>query len=517
MLEICAFALRGYEGCSVTVETDLRRGLPGAEIIGLPDNAVKESKERVRAAIKNSGLNFPNERLLINLTPAGLKKEGAAFDLAIALAVLHVSGQVKISQENFSGKIMILGELELSGRVRGVPGVLSAMAGAHDAGITTFIIPTENQSEAQAVGAGMYWPVSSLTEAISALEEFLSGKNPQSITPVYENNSQNKKQDFDVDMKDIKGQPFMKRALEIAAAGRHHLFFFGPPGCGKTLCSHAMPSILPDLDADESLETSRIYSIKGNLERQLITKPPFRYPHHSASPEGIIGGGKAVMPGEISLAHHGILFLDEAPEFGKEVLQNLREPLENHRVTLARAGQTVWYPADFQLLMTANVCPCGSMGRNDKICLCSQQEISRYWKRIGGAIMDRIDIRLPAKPAGPEILLSEEEESSETVRIRVMNAVERQKNRFKDLPFRRNAAIPAGYIKEFCSLSEEAEKAFIMAINKLSLSMRAGHSILRLARTIADLEGCDIIEAKHTLEAVSYRRYGDNDLFWVEI
>ncbi len=516
MLEICAFALRGYEGSLVTVETDLRRGLPGAEIIGLPDNAVKESKERVRAAIKNSLLNFPNERLLINLTPAGMKKEGAAFDLAIALAVLHISAQIKSEREDFSGKIMILGELELSGRVRSVPGVLSAMASAQDAGISAFIIPSENQAEAQAVGAGMYWPVSSLKEAVTALEEFLNDQKPQHILPAYEY-APKAEQHFDVDMKDIKGQPFMKRALEVAAAGRHHLFFFGPPGCGKTLCSRAMPSILPDLELEESLETSRIYSIKGNLNSQLITTPPFRHPHHSASPEGIIGGGKAITPGEISLAHHGVLFLDEAPEFGKEVLQNLREPLESHRVTLARAGQTVWYPADFQLLMTANVCPCGSMGRNDKVCLCSQQEIGRYWKRIGGAVMDRIDIRLPAKPVSPEILLSEEEETSEDVRIRVIEAVERQKLRFKDLPFRRNAMIPASHIKEFCQLSEDAEKAFLMAINRLSLSMRAGHSILRLARTIADLDHSDTIEAKHTLEATSYRRYGDNDLFWTEI
>ncbi len=515
MLEICAFALRGYEGSLVTVETDLRRGLPGAEIIGLPDNAVKESKERVRAAIKNSLLNFPHERLLINLTPAGMKKEGAAFDLAIALAVLYVSGQIKSDAEDFSGKIMILGELELSGRVRSVPGVLSAMASAQDAGISSFIIPVENQAEAQAVGAGNYWPVGSLKEAVSALEEFLHYQKPQHIAPAYEISKP--KRDFDVDMKDIKGQPFMKRALEVAAAGRHHLFFFGPPGCGKTLCSRAMPSILPDLEIEESLETSRIYSIKGNLESQLITTPPFRQPHHSASPEGIIGGGKTVMPGEISLAHHGVLFLDEAPEFGKEVLQNLREPLESHRVTLARAGQSVWYPADFQLLMTANVCPCGSMGRNDKVCLCSQQEIGRYWKRIGGAVMDRIDIRLPAKSVGPEILLSDEEESSESVRMRVIEAVERQKQRFKDLPFRRNAMIPSSHIKEFCGLTDEAEKAFVMAINRLSLSMRAGHGILRLARTIADLDNRDTIEAKHTLEATSYRRYGDNDLFWTEI
>lgn len=515
MLEICGFTLRGYEGCLVTVETDLRRGLPGTEIIGLPDSAVKEAKERVRAAIKNSQFVFPTERLLINMTPAGVKKEGTSFDLAIALAVLDVSGQIQVPEERPSIKVMILRELELSGRVRAVPGVLSALAGGLDAGVSAFIIPKENESEAHAVAEGLFWPVSTLKEAIASLQQCLAGIQPS------QNNikisTRNTLTHFDVDMKDIKGQPFMKRAMEVAAAGRHHLFFFGPPGCGKTLCCRAMPSILSQLHREQSLEVSRIYSIKGLLNNDLILQAPFRQPHHSASPEGIIGGGKTVLPGEISLAHHGILFLDEAPEFGKEVLQNLREPLENQRIPLARAGQTVWFPADFQLIMTANVCPCGSMGRNDKVCLCSQQEINRYWKRIGGAVLDRIDIRLPAKPLNPEILLSVEEESSTDVRERIVDTIERQKQRFKDLPFKYNSRIPASHIKEFCILSEEAEKAFVLAVNRLSLSMRAGHSILRLARTIADLDHSKIIQAHHTLEAASYRRYGDNDLFWTEI
>lgn len=515
MFEIYGFALRGYEGCLVTVETDLRRGLPGAEIIGLPDSAVKEAKERVRAAIKNSQFTFPNERLLINMTPAGLRKEGASFDLAIALAVLTVSGQIQHLSEHASQKVMILGELELSGRVRAVPGVLSALASGIDSGISAFIVPRENQAEAEAVASGMFWGVSTLKEAVSSLKEYLEGKTPPQI--VLENLLSPKPKSFDVDMRDIKGQPFMKRAMEVAAAGRHHLFFFGPPGCGKTMCCRAMQSILPNLEIEQSLETSRIYSIKGTLDSTLILRPPFRQPHHSASPEGIIGGGKTVLPGEISLAHHGILFLDEAPEFGKEVLQNLREPLESQRVTLARAGQTVWFPADFQLIMSANVCPCGSLGRNDKVCLCSQQEINRYWKKIGGAVLDRIDIRLPAKPLSPEILLSDEEEDSSSVRNRILSAVEIQKKRFKTHPFKYNSRIPASHIKEFCSLSGEAEKAFLLAINRLSLSMRAGHSILRLARTIADLDGSEHINAQHTLEAASYRRYGDNDLFWTEV
>jgi magnesium chelatase family protein len=516
-LQVCAYALRGYEGCIVSIETDLRRGIPGTEIIGLPDSAVKEARERVRAAIKNSSYNFPRERLLINLTPAGIKKEGSHFDLAIALAILQASGDLNI-EENFIQPVLALGELELSGRIRRVQGLLSAIGSALESDIRTFIVPYENRQEAEAIAPGRYWAVSSLQEACEALQTLSHGGKP----PAYNNNTagvttQNAERSAEVDFKDIKGQPLLKRALEAAAAGRHNLFFFGPPGCGKTLSIRALQSILPPLSTEEQLETNRIYSIRGELTDKLLVYPPFRAPHHSSSSEGIIGGGRLVMPGEVSLAHNGVLFLDESFEFNKSLLQNLREPLENKKITLARAGQSVWYPAAFQLVLAANVCPCGNMGRSDRVCLCSPHEIGRYWKRLGGAVLDRIDIRLPAAPVAAELLLGDSEEPSSAVRARVMHVKAIQQQRYKDLPFKTNADISAAYLKEFCRLGEKEEQAFLLAVRKLDLSSRASHSILRVSRTLADMAGEDNIGVEHLLEAAGYRRYGDSDLYWTAI
>jgi len=373
-MQLCAYALKGYDGLLVEIEIDLRRGIPGTEIIGLPDSAVKEAKERVRAAIKNSNYNFPRERLLINLTPANIKKEGAHFDLAIALAILQGSGDLELS-EDFNDKVLALGELELSGRVRAVPGILAALATALEEGVEYFIIPHENMAEAEAIVSGRYFAVKNLTEACEAVKHLSAGAAPSNQAAGVTHLVKPTEDSFD--FADIKGQLHLKRALEVAAAGKHNLFLFGPPGSGKTLSMRALPSILPDLNHSEKLETNRIYSLRGELTDGLIQRPPFRSPHHSASSEGIIGGGKFVMPGEISLAHNGVLFLDESFEFGKHLLQNLREPLEAKRITLARAGQTMWYPADFQLMLTANVCPCGSLGRADKVCLCSPNEVAR--------------------------------------------------------------------------------------------------------------------------------------------
>lgn len=535
-MKICSFALKGYEGFLVHAETDIRRGIPGTEIIGLPDSAVKEAKERVRAAIKNMGFNFPKDRILINLTPAGLKKEGSIFDLTIALAILKETiietnektettdttdttkpDKLELNKDiNPSDEIEVLalGELELSGNVRGVRGSLSALGGAYDSGIRHFIIPKENIAEAEAICPNLFWAVENLNEAFEALKKIKNGDKP----PITEKSiNVSSKKNYPIDFKDIKGQLPLKRVLEIAAAGRHNLFFFGPPGCGKTMASRALESILPPLTFEEGLQTSRIYSLKGEVSDETFSLPPFRIPHHSSSTEGIIGGGKAVLPGEASLAHNGVLFLDEAFEFGKDLLQNLREPLESKKITLARASQSVWYPANFQLVLAANVCPCGSLGRSDKVCLCSQSDIARYWKRLGGAVLDRIELRLPAMAVSTETLLGDSDEDSASVKARVLKAVEVQAKRYKEYDFRFNSALNASNIAGFCKLDSEAEKAFLLATQKLALSSRATHSILKVARTIADLAGEDTINRNHILEATSYRRYGDNDLYWIDI
>ncbi|NIZ18895.1 YifB family Mg chelatase-like AAA ATPase [Entomospira culicis] len=511
MVEICAFVATGYHGQIVKVEVDMRRGLPGAEIIGLPDSAVKEAKERVRVAIKNSGHEFPRERLLINLTPASIKKEGSTFDLAIAIAILYHSEQIAIS--NWSGSLLILGELELSGRVRGVRGALSAVAQSINHDIRYAILPIENIHEAQEVQSIEIWPVSSLQEAMEALIAISHQEKP----PKNVNQSSPNLPNYPFDMADLKGQPTVKRLLEIAASGRHHFLLFGPPGCGKTLSCKILESISPPLSFEESLEVSQIYSLKNELHQGLIHYPPFRMPHHSASSEGIIGGGKQILPGEISLAHQGVLFLDETPEFGKHLLQTLREPLENRRISIARAGLNSWYPADFQLAMSANVCPCGALGRSDRTCLCSPAQIAKYWKRMGAAILDRIDMRLAVQPVAPEELLAERSESSQEVRARVIATRQRQKERYQHESITTNAQLQGELLEKYCHLEEADQAIFFKIMQKLSLSARAGHSILRVARTIADMTSSPNIAKEHLLEAASYRRYGDQDLYWIDI
>ncbi|NIZ40885.1 YifB family Mg chelatase-like AAA ATPase [Entomospira entomophila] len=515
MLEICAFTTTGYYGQLVTVEVDMRRGIPGAEIIGLPDSAVKESKERVRVAIKNSGYTFPHERLLINLTPAHIKKEGSTFDLAIALSILLRSAQIEVDSD-CSQSILVLGELELSGRVRSIRGALVAVAQANPHGIQHAIIPIENAHETESLKHIHIWPVSTLDDAIDALKRITyqnfdstHSLNTASHSPISPN--------YEVDFSHIKGQPALKRLLEIAASGRHHFLLFGPPGCGKTLSTKALESILPPLSFEESLEISQIYSLRNELSDGLLSYPPFRMPHHSSSAEGIIGGGKLLLPGEVSMAHYGTLFLDEAPEFGKHILQNLREPMENKRISITRAGQNFWYPADFQLAMTSNVCPCGALGRDDRTCMCGVQHIARYWKRIGSAILDRIDMRMAVQPVAPETLLGQADESSEIVRERVIACRIRQNLRYKDESITTNSQLSGALLDKYCMLDLSIQPVFFAIMQKLMLSARAGHSILRVARTIADMEESHSIQKHHLLEAASYRRYGDNDLYWIDI
>jgi magnesium chelatase family protein len=462
--------------------------------------------------------------VLINLAPAGIRKEGTALDLPIALSVMTAADLVP-GAGALPEQIMVMGELELSGRVRPVRGALAAVAAGLAEGVRFFVLPRENENEAAMLLRGradegkrtvQYAAVSALDEAAHALI-LLAGTGAFPRTP--ERAETEIRADPAAvwgDFAEARGQERYKRALEIAAAGGHNLLVFGPPGTGKTLLARRYPSITAPLGAEEALEVTRLHSLVGLLgERStLITEPPFRSPHHSASAEGILGGGKIARPGEISLAHRGALFLDEAPEFRINVLQSLREPLEDGVITISRAEGPLRLPADFQLILAANACPCGRLG-TEQDCFCSPDEVRRYWRKFSGALLDRVELRAPALPQKFSRLPAGAAETSAAIRARVCAAVTIQRRRFASAgetprPCRRNAGMGPGQIEQFCPLGEAAEKAFRRAVRHLSLSGRAYHGILRVARTIADLEGAEMIAAEHLLEAVQHRRLGED-------
>lgn len=509
-MRVVAHEPSSLEGVLVQVEVDIRRGIPGVDLVGLAAGAVRESRERVRVAVRNSGFEFPQDRVLINLAPADLPKEGSAYDLPIALAVLGAAGALPDPGKPF----LALGELRLDGSVRPIRGVLPAVAAAFAEGIDAFVVPAANGPEARALGEGRVYPIPALSEAALILGLMRGGETapegpPSECRPVAPREECG-------DLAELRGQATLRRALEIAAAGGHNLFLCGPPGSGKTMAARRFTGLLPDLREAAAVEVAALYSLSGLLacDGSLDRRPPFRAPHHSASLEGMIGGGRPPRPGEISLSHRGALFLDEASEFRNDVLQALREPLEEGRVTLARAASVARLPADFQLILAANPCPCGNLGRKGKACLCSAQELRRHRRKMGGPLLDRIDLRVPVEPTAGSELVGPPGESSAAVRRRVEEAIGIQERRYRDLPFHRNARLRPEQIEAFCRLDSGAARTFGRAVDRLSLSSRACHSILKTARTIADLAGSERIREDELLEAIQHRRFGDGEALW---